>query len=97
MRTRARKIVGLGLAAALLAPLSGCASTLAQVDGHHAPYTGTAVDAAIAVGPFTSEGQHIIAKAPPVLLLWPVALADLPLSLALDTVTLPVQLARSSR
>jgi uncharacterized protein YceK len=80
MITRIRRWLA-GLMVAALAATGGCASTIATaVDGK--PYEGTKLDALGLALPFMSPS-------PATFLIAPIALADLPATIALDTLLLP--------
>jgi hypothetical protein len=90
-------VVALG---ALSLGLSGCGSMVARDlvhrhDDRLVPMGGTALDAIVLTAPLNPMFWPEIAKEPASLLLWPVALADFPLSATFDAVTLPVALVQT--
>ncbi|MBI3724036.1 hypothetical protein HY251_08810, partial [bacterium] len=78
------------LAIAVLTPLGGCASILSnEINRRHLePFGGTLLDALVITAPFNPTMWRNIASEPWSVVLWPIALVDLPFSLVFDLVTL---------
>jgi len=75
---------------------SGCATATNLERGHPKPFGGSTMRCATFVCPHTDPREHTLGVGFGVLLFWPVWLADKPLSLVGDLVTLPYVLYERS-